>query len=717
MFLKSKKLTLAVALALGNLPAWAEDEGSKKEAGTEVEHVVVLGEKLGRSLSETTSSIATYTAEDIAAAPAEDVYDLLRRTANVTSLYGDFAFSIRGMNSSGFAGNADAPLASLVVDGVALNRFAAALGPLTVWDIDRVEVLRGPQSTTQGRNAMAGAVVMQSREASWDWEHRLRAEAGGEDTRGWAYAGGGPLIADQLAYRLSVEHRETEGDIRNTTRDEDDWNRGERDVLRFKLLYTPLALPDLEVRLNHTRSEATTGDDLAALAEGARYSRTALANDPTFDNNEFDSTSLDLRYALSSRLRLTSITSVADTAVDNQADFDRGPTPQGVNFRVRDDEDLTEELRLNYEGEAWTSLVGLFYGDFDIAERYGLDGPFPSFLLPDGVPSFDVQASFAIPRDRRTYALFGETDWRFAERWTATAGLRWEREDGTDTNQNGVFRMTDLGPALNTSIDGLLAPWAADSRDDYDFEVLLPKAGLRYEFSDAHSLGFVTQKGYRSGGVSVAISEGVVQAYDPEYTWNYELGYKSRWYDGRLLVNANVFYTDWREQQVAVGGIYSDLIVNAGVSHLSGFELEGQGWLDEDRRWNWFAGLGHVQSRFDDFVNGDADYTGNEIPDAPQWTANAGLGYRSERGWFGQLDAAYVDEAFTSPNNDTEERAEERTLVNAKLGYAQERWQLALYLRNALDERYAYNRFVEDGVHFVRQGDARLVGLQVDVSL
>ncbi|MEM6338190.1 MAG: TonB-dependent receptor, partial [Bacteroidota bacterium] len=262
---------------------------------------------------------------------------------------------------------------------------------------------------------------------------------------------------------------------------------------------------------------------------------------------------------------------------------------------------------------------------------------------------------------------------------------------------------------------------------DATYNALLPKVGLTYDLTRDVSIGATVQRGYRAGGAEI-LGDGSTNVYDPEYTWNYEASFRSRWLNGRLTANANFFYTDWTDQQVRLfrEGTTLTFTANAGASTLYGAELELR--AIPARGLTVFSSVGLVETEFDEFVIGERDLAGFEFPNAVGETVSVGATYESAQGFFGGFSAGYTGTYFDDVNtlegggNDPLREAGGYTLVNARIGYVVDvsntSARIALWSRNLLDEtvelRRGFNALDQPTVRF---GLPRVVGVSVELEL
>lgn len=752
--LGSSAVSVLTLLAAGTASAQAVHVQISNDQATTVDEIIVTGEKTNRSLQETPASVGVTTARRVEQEAIQTLAEVFQRTANVSETYGHQGFTIRGVANQGVSGGGNSAVTTIYVDGAPLPSGIAFSGPTDAWDMRQVEIFRGPQSTLQGLNALAGAVVMRSNDPTTTWDARARAIVADPKETAFGFAGGGPIIQDQLAFRIAVEKRDSDGFIHNTVR-----NAPEDPVdtltVRGKLLWTPTSLPGFEARLGYTRFESDGGYEFSYSdrdASGSYSRRETAQNTSNSSNVEADVATLELSYVLSPILTVTSATSWNSVTHASQYDGDGGPQTIAYGGSVNDYDTLTEELRLNYAGERLHGLLGAFYYNRDsrgtsasrtnvatpvntitaLLQGGGLDAGTAAFvanLYATALPVIPVDYTSDVPSEVTTYALFGDGGWNLTRKFSLIGGFRWDHEENiTTVQQTAVFVGTypnpaAFGPALAPAITGInagvasLVAQASSSTPaaERTFDAFLPKLGMRFEWTDDLSTSFVVQRGYRSGGSSSNVARSAVFAYEPEYTWNYEGSVRSVWLDGALTVNANLYYVDWTDQQVNVNfglNAYDNNTVNAGKSHLYGFEVEGNHRISS--AFDWYGSIGYSKTKFDEFTTNlggvSSDLSGAEFAFAPEWTLAAGGNYRWGSGFIANLNANYRSEVFSATGAfQPGSQVPARTLVNAKIGYEAERWGAYVYGKNILDEEYV--TYVRDDTFQAMLGDPRVVGL------
>ncbi|MEE3626290.1 TonB-dependent receptor [Nitrospirillum sp. BR 11752] len=734
---------LGAALAAG-----ADDAASRAapaaasgvEAGSEgLDDIIVTGEKTNRTLKETTASVAVTTAARIAQENIQTIQDIYDRTANLSQTYGASGFTIRGIGNTGVsnAGNADA--ATVYVDGAPIPSAALFGGPTGMWDVSQVEILRGPQSTLQGLNAMAGAVVITTRDPSLDhWTGDARVQWTDQQERTFSAAAGGPLVTDELGLRVSAERRVNDGIIKNVVLD--DHEDALRSLnLRGKLKWTPKALPDLTAVLSYDRARRDGG----YLYQYVRTDvpdyydhRTSFSNRPNIGKVDTDIATLNLSYRLSDTLTLTNVASWNRLKQDASQDSDGTPQDLQVVDNKTKATTYTEELRLNYQDERFSGLLGGWYYNRDLTvdadSHVTVTTPLTTItnLLRSGgfpaatasaisaaygkvLPEIPVAYTSHQPQQVETAALFGDGRYRLTDQLSLLAGFRYDHEQnrygaGTVTQFTGTYpdpaafgaAGTPLNlaiQAINRGVAGIVSQASsAAASNQRTFDAFLPKAGVSMDWTPDLVTAFTVQRGYRSGGSSQNAAHATLVPYDPEYSWNYEGSVRSTWLGGSLAVNANAFYTDWSDQQVTArfsDNVYDYNTVNAGKSHLYGFELETTHKISPVV--DWYASLGYLRTKFDELhiPNGGSatvDLTGSQFPYAPHWTVAGGVNLHFGEGFVANLNANWRDAVFTViGTNQSQSRVDARTIVNTRVGYDAGLWGAYLFVNNLTDEHYA----------------------------
>lgn len=671
--------------------------------------IYVTGELLGRELLDTQTSAAVVTGEDLAKRADDDVYDVIERVPNVSSSFGEKGFVVRGVSQTGTAGRG--LLVSTQVDGVALPTDRSTFfGPYSSWDLDQVEILRGPQSTQQGRNALAGAITIRSNDPDYEELYRAHAEYGSRNTQRYALTINQPLIDDRLALRFSADHFRTDGFVTNPTLNDDEYDAREETTYRAKLRWD--ASEDLELLFSYSHVDSSGGEDFVQEPRNGN-NRFNYSNEPASEGSIHDLASIRAKWNLNESLTLESETSYYDQDYHRREDFDSSAAEAEFFDRTAKTTAYAQDLRLRFDTGRVNGVVGLFFTEIDNDEftTATIDAGFRG--SPVGIGLVQVESDIVSRTNERNIALYGEADIA-ADHWLTglsfTIGARYDYERFEFNSGSVTTPTTPQIPDFNYS-------------GSTSFNAFLPKLAVIYDFAEEQSVSFTYQRGYRAGGAQVNRARNRLNEYDPEFSNNYELAYRGSFQDGQLRILANAFYTEFEDQQVNVFGQLSTVdfdVVNAGKSEAYGAELTIA--ADPTENLSIFGSVGYVKTRFKNFVNNGDDLSGNRFPQAPEWSAAFSAVYRWDNGVSLGMDASYTGDSFTDSANSPNQLNDSRLLVNTQITYETgDGWLAGLYVRNLFDKDYATVRqpmnIVDPDTNavvsrsFARTGEPRTVGV------
>lgn len=678
-----KKTT--IAMAVGSMACLANGAWAAESNSLEIASITVSGEKINRTLEQTQSSVVVVTEQQLRDKADHSLVDVFARTPGVYSQAGNENWGIRGVPVSGFDDQGPATLngaVSVYVDGAVQPNRTLTLTPTGLWDVEQVEVFLGPQSTTQGRNSLAGAVVIQTRNPTFQPTFSAQTNVGNYGEKGAAVAGGGSIVDDKIAGRIALDYQDGDGYIDNIALGKDA-NPHRTSNARGKLLIVPT--DDLDVLLTYAHNEHRQGDNsVMRNKDKVRYYKIS-SDTQAYDNLIQDTVSAKLDYRLDDHWSLTSLTANTASDYNNRLDFDQNAVDNEVIRRRQDGNLFSQEMRLNYSSDTVKSFVGAYYGHNT--------NNFHDQLLFDGDLAATVKGATTIENK----ALFGEVDWTFAPRWTLITGLRYDRESN-DTN----IKQDDLSDA---------------GKVNKSFAALLPKVGINYELAAGQYLGFMVQKGYRGGGVNVRSGSGH-EAYDPEYTTNYELSYRGSFFDDTLRTRANLYYTDWKDQQVSVRQANTNIInvYNAGRSDIKGLEV----FIEKDLSEQLTLTLGGAitDSQYKDFVTDRGqDRSGEAFLYAPKYKASVGALYRVNERLTLNTDVTYQSSApsayeFNAAGKVTGERRSDNYVLANFSGEYKVTQNVAVsgFVKNAFDKQYVTNNRDDE---IIDAGAPRTFGMAV----
>ena len=744
-------ITIAVATPAGAV----EINGEPAEARV-VPELIVTGEKMARPLQDTMASVSVIPAETIARQNLFTVYDVLDRIANVLVDGNRTTFSIRGIDAFNVSGSGEGPLASVYLDGAALPRLVLASGPLDLFDISRVEVFRGPQSTLQGRNSLAGVVLVNTVDPDFEWSSKARlllSEKGGGRRAGMAL--GGPVVQDQLAFRISGEASKSNGFLRNPTTGRYA-DRRRALTMRGKVLINPDAVPKLSVLAAVTHDMHERGAFYVEL-DPPFAQRDRLVTSDLQDVRRVGSTlgTVTARYDLTPQSELTLVSNLSRFHFRSLADSDRTATAGQASRIHEPTTSFQNEIRFHFR-ETWaTGLVGAFFlrekrnYQFSSDQSLSLQSlGVPRQLQSTGIPPTAADAVIALyggalpirnsllqPQRVQNRAAFADLSVPLTRRVHLRLGLRYDHEAQTRSATQTVAlgralpdpasspspMLAPILSQLNASLRTLIAGANSSGQAAHvTYDAWLPLVGVTYDLSEALAFGGSIRRGYRAGGSGINQQRGESFSYGPEYTTSYEVSARSAWFDRRLTLNANLFWMDWDSQQISVqltpGSLYDSQIVNAGRSRLYGFELEARAMATDALSFHLASGFTRTRlSRLaPEQGMADTSLQGKEFPRAPRWTISAGASY-SSRGIFADLNAHYRSACFQTLADQEGRDIPGRTIVNGKLGWKGRNVSAFLTASNIFNVQKREQFFIDvDGRRRGALSDPRILGIVLE---
>jgi len=637
-----------------------------------LEEIVVTGEFREARLLDTIASISVVSIEDSRAGTVNHLEEILGWLPNVNYASGGSRARFIQIRGIGERGQFSEPLNSsvgLIVDGVDLSGIGSTA---TLFDVDQVEVLRGPQGTLYGANALAGLVNITTNDPTEQFFSRLRLDAGDYGTRGIGGVLSGP-VSDRLGYRLAAQQYREDGFMENDYLGRDD--TGERDelTLRGKMRWDPSEHQSWTFAAGHV--DVDNGYDAFSLDD----ERTTLSDEPGRDQQRSTYGSASLRWDLSPAVTFQGVAgiSVSDTDYGYDEDWtypDFDPNGYASTDRyLRDRETSTLDLRWlsGPSGRLFGGRTGWVAGVYGLRQTDELERRYT-------FSETDFESRFEIDR----LAAYAEVDHELAERLRLTVGVRAEQHRADYRDSEAVrFRPQD--------------------------DMQGGRVVLSWDYAD-HAMTYASvSRGYKAGGFNISGTlDPDLREYDPEVLWNYEAGLKGLWLDGRLSARTALFLMQRDDVQVETSIVrvrpdgsaeFIDLIGNAAEGSNAGVELEASFEVTEALA--LFASLGLLDTEFDDFVNSNGeDLGGRPQAHAPRYQFHAGGEYRFAPGWYVRVEAEGKDSFYFSnserfvPDRD-DVRSQDYELWHASFGYESDRWDVKLWARNIGDADYAVRGF------------------------
>ena len=603
-------------LAIATLTGWCSPTVAAETSAGVIEEIVVTARRREETAQSVPIPITVMTGEQLEERVANDIRDIARVTPNLEFVESGVNRSaaqvyLRGIGQSNWSPVQD-PKVGVYLDGVYLGRPQGAVFDLL--DIERVEVLRGPQGTLFGRNTTAGLVHVITKRPQETFEAEIQVGAGNDGQ----FKLGGILnvpISETFSTRFSFQHRESDGYVNNRETDVD-WNDEDSQVFRASALWTPADTFDALLAVDYQRAREhanlgscewtgpddgadilneffTTGNfglQTAAYIFGVYDDIRAACNDTerfSSGENDPDKATLDawgLNLTLNWDLSFATLTSIsAYREMDDLNDSwgfasDKIGTPSYLEvlaYGENPSDQFSQEFRLAGGNERIDWVAGVYY--FEEESTNTLDVPlFRDVAAPDcadwpifcldvgGLTLGDIVQGLQLLGSRAqrvngknsSAAVFGEVTWRFIEDWSVTAGVRYT-EDKRKFNRAQVLSAGLLDPTL-------VCPDGSQPENDTlagvtgpmncfvkeEFSEWTPRVIFSYDASENVMLYGGWSKGYSSGGFNQDIRQN---PYDPEISNNWELGMKSTWWDGRTQLNLTGFFNDYQNQQQAVG--------------------------------------------------------------------------------------------------------------------------------------------------------------------
>jgi len=660
----TKPLTHSIGLAIALTSAVAA-------ADNIVEEVVVTSQLREASQLDTPTSVSVVDATVIETRGATNLEQLLNLAPNVNfssgASRGRFV-QIRGIGERSQFIDPVNPSVGLIVDGIDFTGLGLAASTL---DMQQVEILRGPQGTVYGANALAGLISMTSHAPTNEYFARVSAEAARYGSRTLSAVTSGP-VSEQLGYRLAFQSQRSDGYVRNRFLDREDTNNIDETVTRGKLRYQ--ASDDLQLDFTLFYLNADNGYDAFTLDN----SRNTLSDQPGWDRQETLAGAATAQWSGSELFTLTSLVSAASS--DTEYGYDEDWTYVGFhpweysstdNYR-RDRDNLSADLRL-----VSTEASRLFAGSTDwVAGVY----------LRTEEEALERNASFTSQFDSDNAALYGQLNTTLTERLELITGLRLEH------------RRADYADSLAV----------ADKNGEH-----LWGGNMTLQFAAAeNTLIYATlSRGYKAGGVngriiSASATNPAIDSetflFDTENMLNYELGIKGDWLDNRLQAQVAAFYQDRRNVQAKQSIFdpqdfsFDDYLANAAGGHSTGLEVELR--YQASDALHLFATAGILSAEFEDFISSthvDArnDYTGDSSPisldgrdlaHAPNYQFFTGAEYALTQSLLARIELEGKDDFYFSNSHNEKSTAYE--LLNARLTYRGDNWDLSLWGRNLTDE-------------------------------
>ncbi len=711
-------LPASILLAISSGSVIAQDQVAEPRS-LALEEVIVTAQRREEDLQDVPIAITAFSAQAIEKAMFKDVGDYIASVPNASFISNGSRsrrqISIRGVTN--FLGVGGTTTTGFYVDDFSVA--GSTINP-PIMDIQQIEILRGPQATYFGRNAIGGGISITTKKPGNEFEGSAMVDYSSFDTIDLEGVVNIPLIKDTLAMRLNVKSTDSDGNIKNIN-PIGGGNDQDYKYFRGSMRWTPTDNLTVDAMFQY-------GTEDVGMREGvpsgvfSTFAGTVLypgefpdrngdgKTDPFVDTVGFypqnrdrvnfnfpQSVGTNLRNGVirvdytTSNLLFTSITGYVNSDLIGNGDIDGSSRDYLREYRNTENESISTEFRIqNTNDSDWQWSIGALYAEDEGAEiNQTFIGDYAFLGLPAG---------FLIDRDdvtesTDTWAIFGQVDYHINDQWVATLGGRYSEEtkESDIKGFSGVFQEHIM---------------VKDSFTDFS-----PKVALSYLATDTTTYYGTISKGFKSGGVQVAPNPDR-ESYEPEELWNYEVGVKTDLLDRRLRLNGALFYMDWSDMQVAfqenVIDENGDFVMYGGINNADsatskGAELSATALVSDHLLVN--LNVGYLDAKFDKFVafidSQNHVLDGQTIPNSPEWTmsADAEYDYRINDTWSGyaRLEWHYRDSIKATMSAMIQSGfpwdVPSYDYFNLRLGVENDNLRFVLYAENLFDENYYTNAY------------------------
>jgi iron complex outermembrane recepter protein len=655
-----------------------------------LDEVVVTASLTGAKLGELPASVTVLDARTLQEAGLAHFGDVLGQVPNLFFAGGTSRpryFQLRGIGELEQYEGAPNPSVGFLIDDIDFSGIAM---PAALFDLERAEVLRGPQGTVYGANALAGLISLRSQAPRDEFGLSGELEAGNYGTFGAGLVLNSPIGGTGTAVRIAAHHFESDGFRRNAFLDRSDTNGFDESLLRLRLA-SHLG-DELKLDLTALHADSRNGYDAWSIDN----TRVTESDRPGNDTQLTRALALRLEYSGLQSLRLLSISTWATADMGFSFDGDWGNdafwgewAPYDFYEDIeRDRQNVSQEFRLTSTGEGPWKWVGGLYAmrlteDYDFLDMY------------NGEVFRRLESRYRA----LTLAAYGQVDRQLRDNLTLSMGLRLERRDASYRDSNDLVE-----DPVDKMAGGHLS--------------------LDWQFAAGQSAYALLTRGYKAGGINTGIAlPPALRTFDPESLWNAEIGHRYQSAEHRFSARTSLFHMRRFDQQVA-GSWQADpedpltfILLTDNAARGENLGLESQ--LD----WQALPSLrlgGNVallRARFLDYTQADRSLDGRDQPHAPHYQLGLTAEWRRQ-GLFARADWQAVDGFYFSASHD--ERAPAYRLMNLRIGYDARNWSASLWARNLFNETYAVHGFFFANEppdwaprRYVQNGDPRQVGVRV----
>ncbi|RXJ81163.1 TonB-dependent receptor [Arcobacter sp. F2176] len=688
--MKIKELMILSVLSLATATT-LYGEGSAQE----MDNITVTANKVEENIQDVPQSITVISGEILEERGIKTIVDVINEIPNMTSIPDrGVKVNFRGLNASLFTENN--PIV-VYVDGIPTSFKRAFTASLE--NVERIEVLRGPQGTLYGKDAIGGVINIITKKPTNETSGNIGFEYGSDNYKRTTFNINTPIIDNKLFFNLNGEITSTDGWINNKYKNDKKAAKEDDKSFGTSLYYkvTDNLSTKLVLKKEKIKNYGFKGYGIVGSTNFGEFKRNNAENtsfeEPMLEKNDIDSQSIDIKYEADNYI-LDAVTVHRKTSLKGNydADFTNGTILDGSNlFNDASSDTYSQELRLsNKETDGIRWVAGLYLDKEEKnKDAYG------SETVMGGVNFGKTNTVSSI--DSTTQAVFGQAMIPLNKQLKLTLGGRYQK----------IKREIDLNGFSNTTKNN-------EYNDKRSWNVFIPKVALDYKINENFSPYVSVSKGYMPGGFNVLArnSKKEDNRFEPERSTNYEIGIKGS--VGDFMFTAAIFRMDIKDihinRQETVGATTNYYTDNADKAHSEGIEFDFR-YFPTDRI-EVSGALGFIKTKYDSYVAGDNDFSGKEIETTPSHTANLSVAYYHPNGFYARTDVrnqgsmSFYDDAHkTFPKEDG------YTLVDVKVGYKFSDWDIYVYGKNLTDEKYINTYEANSLFTMATFGDPRFFGI------
>ena len=716
---KPALITLMTTSALVGMPSvvvQAQDQTQEDADVLQLEEIQVTARRRSESLQDVPIAVTAFSADALAMRGATDITEIAQIAPSVTlepsrATNSTLTAFIRGVGQQDPLAGFEQGVA-LYIDDVYIARPQGAL--LDIYDIERIEILRGPQGTLYGRNAVGGAIKYVTKRLADEPEGNLKLSYGTYNQIDAIGKFSTPL-SEKVRVGATIASLNRDGYGKNLTTGEEHYNK---QIFAARASIEMMPSDTVFVRI----AADYTDDDSNAVA-GHRVNPATISGNAVLDNvydteagasqnastagingnNEVESKGIygSIEWQASDTVTLKSITAYREDYTESVIDFDALPVDDFDAPVIYDNSQFSQELQLLYESDKLNGVFGFYYLDASASNDFDV------FLGQLGRIAFgnELVAYTGGSVDTKAWSVFADVTYDFSEKLSLTLGGRYTEDKRTAD----IFRATYLGagsPFFGND-DAIFLAASSDFEAERTFTDFSPRIALNYAASDDINLYASFGSGFKAGsfdprGANFASPE-VALGYAPEQLDSYEAGIKSTWLDGRARTNIAVFYSNYKDMQIpgslpidtdgdGINDGFVGTVTNAGKAEIKGIEFEGEFLLTENLTLQ--TSLNVLDAEIKEWLlNGENVADQREVQNTPEFMSYVGLTYFTDvstgtvsvhANW--SHKGSIVQ--FETPIPDLDQEA--YSIANASVVYTSDenKWSFGVHAKNLFDTRY-----------------------------